>query len=221
MRAALVLSLAAFSGATCQRVEEPVSTSETPPVAPALTTKASAAEPKPSSPPTATATARTAATAATDAGRCVVPLTEPAAPPAKPAKECPKDPAPSPPVLPVGRVTFPEAPGAPSVDVERANTPPAVQRGLMYRKSLGEKRGMLFEFEDVRPRTFWMKNTCIPLDMLFLASDGTISGILEQVPVLNEDPRALPCPAAYVLEVNAGYARRHGVKPGMKAEIKL
>jgi uncharacterized membrane protein (UPF0127 family) len=183
-----------------------------------VTTKASAAEPKPSSPPTPRATARASAA---DADRCVVPLADPGAPPAKAAKDCPKDPEPSPPVLSVGSVTFPEAPGAPAVEVELANTPPAVQRGLMYRKSLGEKRGMLFVFEDVRPRTFWMKNTCIPLDMLFLASDGTIAGILEQVPVLNEDPRDIPCPAAYVLEVNAGYARRHGVKPGMKAEIKL
>jgi len=80
---------------------------------------------------------------------------------------------------------------------------------------------MLFEFGEERPRTFWMKNTCIPLDMLFLSSDGTVVGILEQVPVLNEAPRAVPCPAAYVLEVNAGYARRHGLTPGMKAEMKL
>jgi uncharacterized membrane protein (UPF0127 family) len=91
----------------------------------------------------------------------------------------------------------------------------------MYRTALERDQGMLFVFPDEQRRSFWMKNTCIPLDMLFLASDGTIAGIIEQVPVLNEAPRAVPCPAAYVLEVNAGYTRRHGIEPGMKAEIEL
>lgn len=61
----------------------------------------------------------------------------------------------------------------------------------------------------------------IPLDMSFLAKDGIVVGALEQVPVLNEEPRSVGCAAAYVLEVNAGWSREHGVTPGMKASIQL
>jgi hypothetical protein len=57
--------------------------------------------------------------------------------------------------------------------------------------------------------------------MLFLAKDGTIVGLLEQVPTLNDAVREVGCPAAYVLEVNAGWSRRHGVKPGMKLDLTL
>jgi len=211
MRAVLFVSLWALWGATCQRVEEP-----TPPAEPPepVVNRTSSAPPAPA--PTTTSSSSSA-----DAGPCVAPLAVPAPPRAKPAAACPKDPIAAPPVLPLGSVAFPTAKAAPVVSVEIARTSPTVQRGLMYRTSLGPESGMIFEFGEERPRTFWMKNTCIPLDMLFLSSDGTVVGILEEVPVLNEAPRAVPCPAAYVLEVNAGYARRHGLTPGMKTELKL
>lgn len=155
-----------------------------------------------------------------DAGRCIVPLGPPP-PPARKAMACPSDPSASPPVLGTGRVVFREAPEAPALDVEVAKTPREHERGLMYRTSLAESRGMLFSWSDVRVRSFWMKNTCLPLDMLFLERDGTVVGILEEVPVLNEDLRSIRCPAGYVLEVNAGWSRRHGIVPGMKASIEL
>jgi uncharacterized membrane protein (UPF0127 family) len=107
------------------------------------------------------------------------------------------------------------------VSVEIARSANDVTRGLMYRTSLPKDRGMLFSFEDERIREFWMKNTCVPLDMLFLANDGSVVGILEQVPVLNEVPRSVRCAAAFVLEVNAGWSREHGVTPGMKATLQL
>lgn len=76
---------------------------------------------------------------------------------------------------------------------------------------------MLFIFEDERELGFWMRNTCIPLDMIFASSDGTIVGIEENVPTLNDDHYAPgDCPARYVVEVNAGWSRRHGVKAGQK-----
>lgn len=78
---------------------------------------------------------------------------------------------------------------------------------------------MLFTWSDERPRSFWMKNTCIPLDMMFIDRENVIVGILEQVPTLNTEPRRIPCPAARVLEVNAGFARRHGVRPGQHIEV--
>jgi uncharacterized membrane protein (UPF0127 family) len=101
-----------------------------------------------------------------------------------------------------------------------ASTPAEHERGLMFRTKLAENQGMLFEWPSEGRRVFWMRNTCLPLDMLFIAKDGTVAGIQEQVPTLNEAPRSIPCPAAYVLEVNAGWCRRHGVRPGMKMKLE-
>jgi uncharacterized membrane protein (UPF0127 family) len=211
MRSPLILGLAALAAMTCQRVEEPNPSPASPP--PAESTPG---------PVNTTPVAGGANTSApVDAGRCIRPLADPPPPPATPAATCPADTATAPPMLARGSVVFPEVQGAPSVAVEIADTPATEARGLMYRTSLGEMSGMLFVWQIERPRTFWMRNTCLPLDMLFLAKDGTIVGILEQVPTLNDSPRSVGCPSAYVLEVNAGWTRKHGVTPGMKAEIKL
>jgi len=114
-----------------------------------------------------------------------------------------------------GYVVFPDAPGSPRLNVELARTEAEKERGLMYRTKLPDAQGMLFSWSGAeQPRTFWMRNTCIPLDMMFIARDGTITGILEQVPTLNDEPRGVPCPAAYVLEVNAGWSRAHGIQSG-------
>jgi uncharacterized membrane protein (UPF0127 family) len=155
------------------------------------------------------------------AGRCVEPLVEPPPPVAEPASICPHDPDESTPALRHGKLRVPEAKGSPALDVEIADTPASEQRGLMYRTKLGAERGMIFVWPEESIRTFWMHNTCLPLDMLFVAKDGTIVGMLEQVPTLNDRPRQVRCPAAYVLEVNAGWSRRHGVRPGMKLELDL
>jgi uncharacterized protein len=56
--------------------------------------------------------------------------------------------------------------------------------------------------------------------MLFVAKDNTIAGILEQVPTLNEAPRSIPCPVAHVLEVNAGYCRKHGIRAGQRIALQ-
>lgn len=153
------------------------------------------------------------------AGRCVVPRVEPPPPVAPPAARCPADPG-NAPVLPRGEVRFTEAPNAPRVSVELALDDASHTRGLMYRTQLGADAGMLFSWGREEPRSFWMRNTCIPLDMLFIAADGTIVGILEQVPTLNTLPRGVPCPATHVLEVNAGWTRQHGVVPGQKVDIE-
>ncbi|HYJ10893.1 MAG TPA: DUF192 domain-containing protein [Polyangiaceae bacterium] len=150
-------------------------------------------------------------------GMCTVPFA--AAPVASAAAQCPKDPTGNL-TLPMGRVTFSEAPGAPAVAVELARNEASRERGLMYRTSMPENAGMLFSWQDERVRSFWMHNTCIPLDLLYITKDGTISGILEQVPTLNDAPRRIACPVAHVLELNAGWARAHGVAPGMKVKIE-
>lgn len=202
MRHEIWLLVAALTA--CNRTEQPATQGSATPTSPSVTQRTQSNAPAPS------VTARAA---------CVVPM--PAEPPerARKAAHCPKDPGPVP-ELPKGYVRFPEAPGAPRLDVEFALVPEHQERGLMYRTALPDEQGMLFTWGDERVRTFWMHNTCIPLDMLFVAADGTIAGIQEQVPTLNDSPRSVPCPAAHVLEVNAGWTRSHGVKPGMKLVIE-
>jgi uncharacterized membrane protein (UPF0127 family) len=150
---------------------------------------------------------------------CVVPMAAEPPPVARPAQSCPADPVAMPRVLPTGEVVFVDAPDRPAASVEIVDDAPSRTRGLMYRTRLGENAGMLFVWPESRPRSFWMRNTCIPLDMLFIGPDDTIVGILEQVPTLNDDPRQNPCPANRVLELNAGWARAHGVRPGQRIEV--
>lgn len=122
-------------------------------------------------------------------------------------------------MLPRGQVTFVDAPRQPRVQVELARTDSSRQRGLMYRTRMGEYEGMLFSWQDESPRSFWMHNTCLPLDMLFISKNGFVAGVLEQVPVLNDTPRGVACPVAHVLELNAGWVRAHGVRPGQRITI--
>jgi len=119
-----------------------------------------------------------------------------------------------------GSVTFPEATGTPTIEVELARSPYETERGLMYRTRMADNAGMLFDFPG-RPevRSFWMQNTCIPLDMLFIAEDGFITGVLENVPTLNRASRSIPCPVRYVLEVNAGWTRKHSVRAGQFVKL--
>lgn len=153
--------------------------------------------------------------------RCIVPTAATAPPPAARATSCPLDPSPgAAPELPRAYVSFPDAAGTPRIGVEVAREEAERARGLMYRTELPEQQGMLFSWPNEAQRSFWMRNTCIPLDMLFIALDGTIAGILEHVPTMNEQARSVPCPAAHVLEVNAGWTRRHAVKAGMRMVIE-
>lgn len=153
-----------------------------------------------------------------DGPRCVMPMQSgPEAFPAS-AQDCPDAPSQHPP-LAVGSLRFPDAPSAPVIQVERAETQSDRMLGLMYRTALDEDAGMLFSWPSESPRSFWMRNTCIPLDMLFIDRDGYIVGILEQVPTLNELPRRVPCPASRVLEVNAGFSRHHGIEPGQRISV--
>jgi uncharacterized protein len=98
--------------------------------------------------------------------------------------------------------------------VEMATTPEEQSRGLMYRKSLPEGQGMLFDFKREQPLTFWMKNTYVSLDMIFIRGDGRILHIAENTEPLSE--RMVPSggSARAVLEVVAGTARKLGIAPG-------
>jgi uncharacterized membrane protein (UPF0127 family) len=122
--------------------------------------------------------------------------------------------------MPRAWVSFVDAPGAPRVAVEVAADDASRERGLMFRTKMPEDQGMIFDWPEASQRSFWMRNTCIPLDMLFIAADGMIAGILEQVPVLDESPRGVPCPVTHVLELNAGFTRGHGIRPGQHVRIE-
>ena len=92
-------------------------------------------------------------------------------------------------------------------------------RGLMFRKSLAANAGMIFLFNEEREQRFWMKNTLIPLDMVFVSSAWKVVGVLENVPPLTEDPRTVGIPSQYVLEFSAGTIKRLGVSNGAAVEV--
>jgi uncharacterized membrane protein (UPF0127 family) len=103
------------------------------------------------------------------------------------------------------------------VHAELATTEAERERGLMKRTSLGELDGMLFVFEAPGLHAFWMKDTLIPLDMLWLDASGKVVSVAESVPPCKTTdcptypPRAA---ASFVLEVNGGFARKHNVRVG-------
>ncbi|MGE0719759.1 MAG: DUF192 domain-containing protein, partial [Alphaproteobacteria bacterium] len=84
----------------------------------------------------------------------------------------------------------------------------------MFRRSLAPDRGMLFVYQADAPLAMWMKNTYIPLDMLFMRADGRIINIIENVPPETLDSRPSDGPARAALELAAGTAARLGIKPG-------
>jgi uncharacterized membrane protein (UPF0127 family) len=154
------------------------------------------------------------------ATRCIAqtPVAAPVLPPPAKASACPPDPE-GIPKLKTAQVAFPEAATRPKVDVEIVTTEREIQRGLMYRMSMPEDHGMLFRLEERRDHTFWMHNTCLPLDMMFVDDDGLIVGIVEGAEPLTDSTRSVGCPSSWVLEVNAGWSRRHGVRAGQKMGI--
>ena len=115
-------------------------------------------------------------------------------------------------------LSFPDSAGT-SLHVELARTENEAARGLMYRRAMPSDRGMLFRMQDRKEQRFWMRNTCIPLDMVFIDDDGVIVGILENVPTLNDAERTVGCASSWVLETNAGWTRRHGVVAGQRVDI--
>jgi len=109
------------------------------------------------------------------------------------------------------------------ITVELADTPAERARGLMFRESLCETCGMLFVFEEEGKYSFWMKNTLLPLDMIFIDSDGVIADILSAEPC-----RIEPCEryapsreVLYVLEVNKGVSAEHSFAVGQKVTLRL
>lgn len=100
------------------------------------------------------------------------------------------------------------------ISVELARTESEKIKGLMWRWSLPKDHGMLFIYDAPQVHTFWMKNTRIPLDMIFIGSDLRIAGIVENAEPYTETPRRVELPSQYVLEVNGGESTAHRLAAG-------
>ncbi len=100
-------------------------------------------------------------------------------------------------------------------NVEIAKTEEAQERGLMYRTALADDAGMVFDFPNVHHATFWMHNTCIPLDMVFVSEDKLVIGVVT-APPLNDEGRSVPGLSKYVVELAAGVAKKRGIAIGTK-----
>lgn len=101
------------------------------------------------------------------------------------------------------------------IEIEIADTEGTITQGLMHRKSMPFNQGMLFIFPDSEPRSFWMKNTVIPLDIIYVSSDLEIVSIKDHTTPFSTD--SVPSDnksAKFVIEVNAGFAGKFGIKEG-------
>ncbi len=117
-------------------------------------------------------------------------------------------------------ILMPEGRDAITVPVEIARTPAERSRGLMFRISLPENQGMLFLFERPDQLSFWMRNTLIPLDMIFIQDSMQVLGVVENAEPRTDTGRSVPGLSQYVLEMNGGWAQRHGVGPGTKVRFE-
>jgi uncharacterized membrane protein (UPF0127 family) len=103
--------------------------------------------------------------------------------------------------------------------IELARTEPEREKGLMYRDHLAADAGMLFLFERPSIQTFWMKNTLIPLDMIFIGADHSVAGVVANAQPLTLTPRNVDEPSQYVLEIGGGLAARLGIRAGARVDF--
>jgi uncharacterized membrane protein (UPF0127 family) len=115
---------------------------------------------------------------------------------------------------PLEKLEIQTASGKHGFQVEVMRTDEQRARGLMYRRFMPADRGMMFDFKTEQPVNMWMKNTYLPLDMIFMARDGTVTHIARDTEPLSERIISSNGPAFAVLEVNAGVAAKIGLKAG-------
>jgi len=113
-----------------------------------------------------------------------------------------------------GQVVLSTATGEYKFNIEVVDDDAERTKGLMFRQHLAPDAGMLFDFQQERPVAFWMRNTFISLDMIFIAADGTVKTIHEKA--IPQDPTSIPSgvPVRFVLEIPGGRAREIGLQPG-------
>lgn len=111
-----------------------------------------------------------------------------------------------------------------TVTLEVADAPAERERGLMYRRSLARNHGMAFIYEEARRLSFWMKNTYVPLDIVFVGPDGRVLNVAHATPQPNASESELrryrsDVPATYAIELRRGFANRTGVGPGARVRF--
>jgi uncharacterized protein len=125
------------------------------------------------------------------------------------------------PPLPHGFVRLHDAfGGVHRVEVEVAATRDARTRGLMWRTELAAGKGMLFLFSEEEVQSFWMRNTLIPLDMIFITTGMKVAGIVERAEPRTLTARTVGVPSQYVLEVPAGWSQSVGITKGSTVEFE-
>jgi len=107
-----------------------------------------------------------------------------------------------------------------TVDVEIPQTLKKIYAGLMFRHTLAENQGMLFEHDKFKARYFWMKNTYIPLDMIFADKTKHIIRISENEAPLSKELIPIPEGTQYTIEVNSGFCHKYGIAAGDRVEIR-
>ena len=110
--------------------------------------------------------------------------------------------------------------GSHRIAVEIADTTPLRTRGLMWRSELPEGTGMLFIFPNEVVQSFWMRNTLIPLDMLFIDKRGKVVGVVQWAEPKTLSSRTVGKPSLYVLEVPGGWTSKNGVRAGSTVELE-
>lgn len=123
--------------------------------------------------------------------------------------------------LPVTEVVVESEKGPQHFTVELATDSASQERGLMYRKSLAPNAGMLFDFYYTMGLTFWMKNTYIPLDIIFIRADGTIANIAANAEPMSTKQIPSKGGVRAVLEINGGRAAELGIKSGQKVHAGI
>ena len=105
------------------------------------------------------------------------------------------------------------------IDMELAINDEEHARGLMFRKQMDENKGMLFIFPDEDWRSFWMRNTLIPLDIIYVNAKREVVSISKNAKILDETSLPSEAPAMYVIEINAGLCDKYGIEKGTKVNF--
>ena len=122
---------------------------------------------------------------------------------------------------PLEALTIDTASGPHRFAVEVMRTEPERERGLMYRKTMAGDHGMLFEYQSAQPVTFWMHNTYLPLDLIFIGKDGRVMNVARDAKPMDDSLIPSAGPALGVLELDAGTAKTIGLKAGDVVHHKM
>lgn len=140
--------------------------------------------------------------------------------PAAPAVDI-NQPHPTSPAFVTEPLSIDTARGTLKFQVEIADSDAERQHGLMYRTSMPQMHGMLFIFDEAAPRSFWMHNTYMPLDLIYIGPDGKIVSIVNNAQPFDDTPLPSRYPANGVLELYAGEAGRLGIQPGDQVHHRM